>query len=156
MVYYPTVFIATSSPVWNAIRGWAILYFQVVTRARWTTVRNIYVFNDQHNAFSFTCCNFPGAFLIRRITPWIIRTGKNSWWLLQGCHIRTDCKQNKWNKYWGQSRRIIQVQERNYLTWEGLRTKPKRGLDRRTIMILGCTWSSSFIWKILGLAINRD
>ena len=105
MVYYPTVFIvSTSSPDWNAIRGWAILYFQVVTRARWTTVRNMNVFNEQHNAFSFTCYDFPAAFHVRRVTPWIVRTGKSSWCLIQGCHIGTHCKQYKWTepKYWGQ------------------------------------------------------
>ena len=97
MVYYPTVFIvSTSSPAWNAIRGWAILYFQVVTRARWTTVRDMNVFNEHQNAFSFTCYNFPAAFHVRRVTPWIVRTGKNSWCLIQGCHIGTDCMHYKW------------------------------------------------------------
>ena len=49
------------------------------------------VFNDQHNAFSFACCNFPAAFFVRRVKPWIVRTGKNSWSLIQGYHLGTDC-----------------------------------------------------------------
>ena len=115
MVYYPTVFIiSTSSPAWNAIRRWAILYFQVIARARWTTVPNIKVLNDQHNAFSFTCCNFPAAFLVRTVKPWIVRTGKNSWCLIQGCHIGTDCKPYKWTdcKYRGHIR-IIPLLRKN-------------------------------------------
>ena len=133
MVYYPTVFIvSTSSSDWNAIRGWSILYFQVVTRARWTTVTNINVFNDQHNAFSFTCYNFPAAFLVRRVRPWIVRTSKNSWWLIQGCHIWTDFKQYIWTerKYRGQLE-LYHFKKRIYLTWEGIRSKPNAGRTKQ-------------------------
>ena len=100
MVYYPTVFRAsTSSPARDAIRGWAILNLQIVACARWTTVPHIYVFNDQHNAFSFTCSNFPTTTPTRRITPWIVRTNKNSWCLIQSCHTGTHCRQYKWTEH---------------------------------------------------------
>ena len=100
MVYYPTVLIvSTSSPAWDAIGGWAILYLQIVARARWTTVPEIYVFDDQHNAFSFTCCNFPTTTPTRRITPWIVRTSKNSWCLIQSCHTGTHCRRYKWTEH---------------------------------------------------------
>ena len=112
------------------------------------------VFNDQHNPFSFTCCNFPAAILVRRVTPWIVRTSKNSWCLIQGCHIGTDCKPYKWTdrKYPGQLE-LYHFQKRIYLKWQGNRSKPNAGfinLGMRQTLFNLCVC----VWKNFSLIIE--